>query len=190
MPRGSRWVVDQTEFAKLADVTTRTVRNLNLAGVLPRALDRDGKELRGRYDLRVAMPAYCNYQRRQGPFTDATESRHQLLRNRKMAAQSEMSELQLQVYKGQLHRADDVEFLVTNQLSACKSRLLAIPSRVTRLLVGKTKFKEIFEIIMTEIRLALRELTGYDRNAFKRQAAEYLERQTETDGNGASDPDA
>jgi hypothetical protein len=65
---------------------------------------------------------------------------------------------------------------MNNMLTYFKQRVLSIPSRVARLCVGKS-FREIFDLLSTEIELALRELSGYDRSRFAAQRAEYLEAQ-------------
>src|SRR5262245_38503498 len=77
--------------------------------------------------------------------------------------------------KGLLHHADDVEFVMTQMLTAFKARTLAIPSRVSRSLIGKTDFKQIFDIMMREIEVCLLELSGYDRNKFAQENREHLE---------------
>jgi hypothetical protein len=91
-----------------------------------------------------------------------------------MAAEAEMAQLNLRIHKRELHRGKDVEFVLTTMITAAKSRLLSIPSRVTRLLIGKTDFSEIYALVMSEIELALRELSEYDPNAFVKENDQYL----------------
>jgi hypothetical protein len=55
-----------------------------------------------------------------------------------------------------------------------KARLLAIPSRVTRLLVGKVDANEIREILNQELFAVLDELSAYDPAAFSEQNEEYM----------------
>jgi phage terminase Nu1 subunit (DNA packaging protein) len=166
--------VDQTQFAKLVGITPRHIQRLTASGVLTKARDEDGKELRGRYELAKNILAYCNYLREQAKLDDTSESKWVMLRNKKMAADAELSELTLKVRQGVLHRAEDVEFHVTNMLTAFKSRVLAIPSRVSRLLVGQTKFQVIYDLIMTEIELCLRELMAYDSTQFNAHSQAFL----------------
>ena len=166
--------VDRTQFSKLVGITPRHVNRLESDGVLVRARNEDGKELRGRYELAANILAYCNYLRSQAKLDDMSESKYIQLRNRKMAADSEQSELKLAIFKNTLHRSDDVEFWVTSMLTAFKSRVLAIPSRIARLLIGQTKFQVIYDIIMTEIELCLRELVAYDPAAFAARSKAFL----------------
>ena len=91
-----------------------------------------------------------------------------------MAAHAETAELALQLQRGQLHRASDVEFCMTNMLTFFKQRVLAIPARVCRQLIGKRGFREIYDVIMEEIVVCLRELSGYDSPMFAEQTAARL----------------
>jgi hypothetical protein len=78
--------------------------------------------------------------------------------------------------KGELHDARDVEFIMNNMLTYFKQRVLSIPSRVARLCVGKT-FREIFDLLMVEIELCLRELSSYDKSRFAAQRQKYFAEQ-------------
>jgi phage terminase Nu1 subunit (DNA packaging protein) len=160
------------QLAKLIDVSPRYIQQLTKDGILHRATDEDGNELRGRYNL-LSVRDYCRYLRTTLKLDDASEQRYSALRNERMAAENELSQLNLEERKGQLHNSDDVEFVMTQMLTAFKSRVLAIPSRVARQCVGK-KFREIFDIIMYEIEQCLLELSGYDESKFAKENREYL----------------
>jgi phage terminase Nu1 subunit (DNA packaging protein) len=185
--------VDQSQLAKLLDITPRHVRRLVADGVLTRARDIDGKELYGRYELVASVRAYIQYLRFQARLDDASESKYVMLRNSKMAAESETAELKLAIFKSTLHRADDVEFIMTNMFTAMKQRLLAVPARTTRLVVGQTNFQVIYDLITGEIELALRELSDYNPSMFARQNSAYLSSQgadpDRLNGNGSDDDD-
>jgi phage terminase Nu1 subunit (DNA packaging protein) len=165
--------IDATSLAKILDVTPRYVRQLTRDGILSRARDRDGNELRGRYSL-LSVREYCRYLRSLMRLDDSSEQRWSALRNEKLAAENELTQLTLAERKGQLHNSDDVEFVMTQMLTAFKARTLAIPARVSRLLIGKTNFREIFDIIMREIEQCLLELSGYDESKFEKENREYL----------------
>jgi len=167
--------LDTTQLARLVGITPRHVQRLTQEGIFTRARDTDGNELRGRYPL-MAIRAYCDHLRAQMNLTDASQTRYEASRNEKVAAEAEMAQLRLKQYKGELHHSRDVEFVMTNMLTAFKARVLAIPSRVARLCIGK-KFREIFDLISSEIELALRELHTYDRSLFAEAGAVYLAKQ-------------
>src|SRR6516162_5921823 len=168
-------LIDTSQLAKLCDTSPRWIQKLTNDGILQRARDADGAELRGRYNL-LAIRDYCRYLKSLARLDDASEARWLALRNEKLAAETEMAHMNLAERKGQLHDARDVEFIMNNMLTYFKQRVLSIPSRVARLCVGKT-FREIFDLLSTEIELALRELSGYDRSRFAAQRAEYLKAQ-------------
>src|SRR5215831_2531260 len=166
--------IDKTQLAKLLDVTPRHIQRLTNDGVLERARDVDGKELIGRYELVANVRGYIRYLRTQARLDDASESKYVMLRNQKMAAESEQAELRLALMKNKLHRADDVEFILTNMFTAMKANLISIPARVTRLLIGQTKFQVIYDLLSAEINRALLELSQYDPAMFSRQNTAYL----------------
>jgi phage terminase Nu1 subunit (DNA packaging protein) len=168
-------LLDTTQLSKLLDITPSWVRKLTNEGVLTRARDADGKELQGRYNL-LAVRDYCRYLRSVAKLDDASQSRYSALRNEKLAAESERTQLELREYKGELHSARDIEFIMNNMLTYFKQRVLSIPSRVARVCVGKS-FRQIYDLIMTEIELALRELSGYDRSQFAAQRDSFLQAQ-------------
>jgi phage terminase Nu1 subunit (DNA packaging protein) len=156
-------------------------------GVLQRAVDKEGNRLRGRFALLALFNGYVAYQRKLilgGSLNGADE--YTVARTRKMNASARIEELRLARIHHQLHHADDVEFVLTQMITAAKSRLLAIPSRVTRLLIGKTVFEEIHDLLTTEIELALRELAEYDPARFDAANEEYLAsvRAAKRSGNG------
>jgi hypothetical protein len=59
-------------------------------------------------------------------------------------------------------------------LTAVKSRLLAIPSRTSRLVLGKTGFQEVYSLLYSEIEQVLRTLSAYNPSDFAEQNEEYL----------------
>jgi phage terminase Nu1 subunit (DNA packaging protein) len=167
--------ITTTQLSKLLDVTPAYVRKLTADGVISRAVDADGSELEGRYSL-LAIRDYCRWLRSKLRVDDTSETRRQAALGRKAEAEAELTELRLAEHKGELHHARHIEFIWTSILTRFKARLLAMPSRVARLCVGK-KFREILEILSREIELLLRELSQYDAKAFAREREAYLETQ-------------
>jgi phage terminase Nu1 subunit (DNA packaging protein) len=187
-----RTTLDGTQLAQWFDITPRHVQRLTADGILMRARDEDGHELRGRYEVAYNVRAYVIYLRGLAKMDDASESRYAHLRNEKMAAESQLSQIRLNEAKGLIHRSSDVEFVLSNMITAIKSRLLAIPARTARLLVGLTSFQKIYELISTEIELALNELSSYSPSMFFAQNDVYLVKQgadpsTLTSSNGETD---
>jgi hypothetical protein len=176
MARGTI-TADPTQLARFLDITPRWVRKLKSDGVFTLARDADGEELSGRYELLSNNIAYIRYLRRKAQIDDPNESQYRSLRNQRMAAEAERTELELKLFKSQLHRSDDINFVVNNMVAAAKTRLLAIPSRVAQLVIGLTEFQKMYDTIYNEIVSALRELSGYNRKMFAKQNRAYLNAQ-------------
>ena len=194
-----RTTLDTTQLARLIDVGERHVRKLTMDGILFKARDELGEEMRGRYEMVPNNHAYIHYLRKQARWDDTSDMRRLSLTNRKLASDAEIGELRLLEMKGALHRSDDVEFLWTNKLTRIKGRIQAIPSRCARQLVGKTDFKEIHEILTAEVEMTLRECAGYNSAEFRTASETYLDAQaagladleaaTGTNGNTNGDSD-
>lgn len=172
--RRTSLTADTTQLAKFLDITPRHLRRLKADGILVLARDADGEELRGRYELVPNNIAYIRYLRRLERPDDAGENQYLALRNKHMAAEAEHAALDLKLYKQQLHRADDTAFAVGNMVEAAKARILKIPRRVTKLILGLTDFQKIYDLIYAEIEAALREVSGYNRKMFAAKNGEYL----------------
>jgi phage terminase Nu1 subunit (DNA packaging protein) len=190
--------IDTRDAARLLLLTPHRIRQLVCEGVLHRAVDKDGKPLRGRFDLLELVNSYIRYQRNLilgGSLKNGDE--YSVARTRKMNASASIEELRLKRIHGRLHYAEDIEFVWTSQITSCKQRLLAIPSRCARPLVGKTDISEIAELLRVEIYGALAELAEYDPVRFEQANEEYLasvgaarpETQADTGKNGGNGQD-
>jgi phage terminase Nu1 subunit (DNA packaging protein) len=167
--------VTTTQLARLLLLTERRIQQLVRADILKHAFDEDsGRELRGRFRFVPNLHAYLKYQRNELGGDDVTETRYLNARSRRMSALAEAEELRLKQLKGELHRSTDIEFVMTNIFTAVKARLFSIPSRVTRLLIGKTDFHEIFDLVMREIEGACSELVEVNAAMFAAQNEAYL----------------
>lgn len=189
-PRSGQ-TLDTTQLARLFDCTPRHLQRLTADGVLTRARDEDGNEMRGRYEVARNVLAYVRYLKGLARIDDASESEWARLRNERMRAESEMAGLKLKELKGELLRKDDVEFVMTNIITATKNHLLAIASRLARSLVGLKSFTKIREKISAEMERALRELSEWNPSMFKQKNSDYLKGQgaDPTSLNGKDEPD-
>lgn len=71
-------------------------------------------------------------------------------------------ELDLQIRENQLHSSEDVEQVITNMLINFRSRLMAIPARLSPILSKKTDKAEIFKILKAQVDEALNELSDFN----------------------------
>jgi phage terminase Nu1 subunit (DNA packaging protein) len=135
------------QLARFLILSPRRVQQLIEEGVLHRARDADGTELRGSFHLVESAQSYIRFLRSRLESGDVSETRFLDARSRRMLAMAEREELALRVLKGALHRSEDVEFVMTNRDSAIKAQLLGIPSRIARLCLGKSDYQEVYNII-------------------------------------------
>ena len=77
----------------------------------------------------------------------------------------QITEIKLQLIKGQVHKAEDVEAVMTDMFAKFKSKLTALPAKLAKRLEGKSKI-EIQKILKTEIDNALVELASYNAADF------------------------
>jgi hypothetical protein len=76
-----------------------------------------------------------------------------------MEALAAKEQLNLAAMKGDYFRRDDLDFHITQMITACRSRLLAVPSRVMHRLLGLTDARKANQIVDDQIRLALTEFS-------------------------------
>jgi phage terminase Nu1 subunit (DNA packaging protein) len=123
----------------------------------------------GHYRLVPTVQAFIKYL--DGLITDEDQaSSYNTEKARLTKVKREDAELNLRVKKNELHRASDVEFIMTNMLVAFKSKLEVLPYKVLPSLInipdGPEKAKTVTNILKDAISEALNELAGYDPEAF------------------------
>jgi len=157
-------ICSASQLGEVLGVSDRRVRQLTKDGVLKCARTR----LNGmHYQLGESVQSLLRYRcelvteecaRRNGEYEAA--------RARRMCALAEQVELELAVKKGKLHRSEDIEFIMVRLFTATKQHLLAIPSRVTRMLLphvaaetGNANFQKNYNRVDDEIRQAMTEIS-------------------------------
>lgn len=73
----------------------------------------------------------------------------------------QITDIKLQLIKGQVHKAEDVESVMTDMFAKFKSKMTALPSKLARKLEGKGR-TEIQKVLKKEIDNALAELAAYN----------------------------
>lgn len=140
--------------ARYLDMTERNVRTLRDKGVLTEYKP-------GLYDLKTATQQYINFLRKKNP--DAEEKvDYNTERAKLVRAKRESQELELQLRKNELHTAEDVEQVMTDMLIRFKTRLMAMPAKLSPILAKKTDQTEIFKLMKTGVDEALEELADFD----------------------------
>lgn len=145
-------------LADLLGVTDRRIRQLAEEGVLHRVT-------KGRYSLPISIKNYLKMLRMEDTLkNDGEPDELDLEKERAIheRIKRHQSEIKLAAMKGTVHRAEDVEQVMTDMLTAFRTRLLNVPSKLAPTLVGRESAGEIREIITNEIVEVLGELKAYN----------------------------
>lgn len=150
-------------------VTDRRVRQMAEEGIIVRAA-------KGRYNLVESLKNYILSLKLaaegatiDGPDGEIDIDEEKALHER---VKRHISELKLQTMRGELHKAEDVEKVMSDMLSAFKTRVMNIPSKVAPILEDRDT-GYIKDRLTNEVVEVLNELKDYDPKAF--YSEEYVE---------------
>ena len=82
------------------------------------------------------------------------------------AIKLQMSDMQLKLMQGKLHKSEDVEKVMTNMLASMRAKLLSLPSRVAPSIAGVSDPAEVVTILKDVIYDVLHELADYTPEMF------------------------
>lgn len=155
-------IVNSITLGNIWGITDRRVRQLKEEGVI-------SEVARGKYDLVDCTRKYCDYLR-QALNSNSGSKEVKLNYDTEKAlhekAKREKAELQLQIMRGEVHRSEDVERVMTDMLSRMRSKLLALPSKVAPFVIGYDNIAKIQAILSKNVEEALQELSEYDPELF------------------------
>lgn len=167
-----------TESAKVTDIDTLTVSAAvlgNIFGVTDRRIRQMAEEgiivraAKGRYRLVESLKNYILSLKlvADGAFADNPDGELNIEEEKAIheRVKRHISELKLQTMKGELHKAKDVELVMSDMLSSFRTRILNIPSKVAPVLEDRDA-GYIKERLTVEVNEVLNELKGYDAAAF------------------------
>lgn len=89
---------------------------------------------------------------------DAERAKHERLKR-------EITELKLLLMKGQLHKSEDVEYVMTDMIARFRDRVMGMPSKLALKLEGKNRV-DIQDVLTEELQAALNELGEYSPSDF------------------------
>lgn len=148
-------VYDVKAIARVLSLTERRVRQLKDQNIITEYAP-------GLYEFIPTVHAYINYLRNRNPESaeniDYNTERAKLIR-----AKRQNEEYDLRVKEGNLHDAADIEIVMSNMLITFKSRLMAIPSKLSPVLSKKNDKAEIQRILKSSINEALVELADFNK---------------------------
>lgn len=146
-------------LAEIIGVGDRQIRNLASEGILVR-------NSHGRYLLMKSLKNYIINlkiakagEKIKSDFDecelelDNEKAKHEHLK-------AMITEIKLQLIRGQVHKSEDVGAVITNMFTKFRSKMMALPYKLAPKLVGKEK-AEISGILKAEVEFALHELADY-----------------------------
>lgn len=135
------------------DISERRVRQLRDEKVIT--------EIRpGLYDLKTVNHQYINYLRKNNPESESAID-YNAERAKLVRAKREAQELELQLRRNEVHTTEDVEQVMTDTLVRFKTRLMAIPAKLSPILSKKKDQTEIFKLLKSAIDEVLEELSDF-----------------------------
>ena len=142
-------------ISKFLNLTERRVQQLARDGIIPKAE-------KGKYDLVRSVQRYVQYlQDRAYGSTDAPRDTHHE-RARLIKAQADKTELEVAALRNQLIPIDRIEHDWMQQVSSCRMRLLAIPTKCAFQIAALKEPAEIERFLKAAIYEALTELAHDD----------------------------
>jgi hypothetical protein len=144
-------------IAQFLDLSERRVRQLKDGGIIE---EYKGKP--GLYELRPTVRAYVNYLRQSGAKNDKGVD-YFTERAKLMRAKREDVEYDLALKKGKLHTEEEVSAAMADTLINFKSRLTAIPAKLSPILAKKSNVAEIHRILKESHDEALKEFADYEK---------------------------
>lgn len=146
-------------LAKALGISRRWVYQLVNEGIIP-------KSENGKFNVADCTRRYCEYLR-SGSTETKVDSQKELIQKKTdyEDVRHQIASLRLAKMKNQVHDAADVERVITGMLVTFRTKILAIPAKLSLQLANKDK-GYINAVLTNELREALTELSGYDPAMF------------------------
>lgn len=161
-------------IAKIFGVSTRRVEQLKSEGIIK------GQGKPTKYDLLPTIQAYIRYLSDKANGREKKQTDAQLLtakleaEKRIKTAKADMVELELKELRGKMHRAEDVEAIMTDHVLYMRSMLMAMPGKLAVDMAGNHTAAEQADRIKQEVYYILENLADYkyDPEEYKRRVME------------------
>lgn len=161
-------------IAKIFGVSTRRVEQLKAEGVIK------GQGRPTKYDLLPTIQAYIRYLSDKANGREKKETTASLEESKLRAevdikeAKAAAARLELAELQGTMHRAEDVEAIVTGHVLAIRSMLMAMPGKLAVDLSNLHTASEMAERVKQECYFILEQLADYeyDPNEYRQRVME------------------
>jgi len=164
-------------ISKLLDLSDRRIKQLSREGVIP-------KTERGRYELVPAVRGYIKYLRERS--LDVGVVSIDEARQRKAAAEAELSEIELAKARAAVVSVDDVAKQWQSILSGVRTRLLAVPTKVAPMVAVESDQTIVKGLIEDGVHTALGELSAGLSNSTRSSREPDASAESEPDEDGST----
>lgn len=157
--------VGMTELGKHLQKSMPSIRNYITKGMpVVTEANRD-KGIQWEFDLQDCIDWYDEYQmnrqlgaKKKDEFNEYEHEDIVAARKKKIEVETERLQLRLEQERGELVPIDEIVSIVERQFGSVKAHLLAIPDKVSPVLVNRSDQKEINDIVRGYVIEALEEL--------------------------------
>lgn len=155
-------IVNSIVLGSCWGITDRRVRQLREEGII-------SEVARGKFNLTESTRKYCEYLRQQananieGKEVKLSYDQERALHEK---AKREMKELQLKVMRGELHRSEDIEAIMTDMITRAKTKLLGLPSKLAPMVINRSDISLVQGMLQQQVEEALNELADYTPELF------------------------
>ena len=163
-------LVSADVIAKLFGVSTSYLTRLNSQGIISRTENNQ-------FELGSTVMNYITFLKRNKSEPEEGSQKFSLEQEKLLTAQldREKAEIELELFKRNLHKTEHITFLVGQMIASAKAKLSALPLKTTPKLIGLTNKADIRYILETEIGEALTELSEFNSESYLDNLIEYEE---------------
>lgn len=161
--------VSASVLGELLGVSDRRVRQLASEGIFKRAA-------KGRYLLPDSIKTYINMLKMESDIASSGEGNELDLEKEKAIHERikrQQSEIKLALMKGEVHKSEEVEEVMTDMLASFRSKIITLPSKLAPMLTNKTNATDVREVLTKEMLEVLMEFKDYNPADF--YGEEYVE---------------
>lgn len=176
-----RMTVSVGVMANIFSLSERRIRQMAEEGIIVRAAKGRYRLVESLKNYMLALKLAAEGMNAENPDGEININEEKALHER---VKRHISEMKYRVMKGELHKAEDVERVMTDMLASFKTRLLNIPSKVAPSLENR-ETAYIRELLSKEISEVLNELKDYDPKHF--YSDEYMDEYVEEEDNEEED---
>lgn len=147
-------------LAELLGISDRHLRRLASENVIK-------KNGQGKYYFMENVHAYIEYIANLNDAPQDLKEKKLEVEIKKGQKDIDLKVLKIKEITNELHPAKVIEQVMTNMLANVKGRLMSMPNKIAPMVLGIENIGEIQEMIDTELRAILLELSEYDSETFR-----------------------